>query len=317
MSQHWSEYWEQGHLTSFGTDFSSNYAGILKDIWLPIFKELRPNFEVLDIATGNGALPLLLKNYFDESNINGRVRGVDIAKIQPIKFDADNSIKIELIGEVNCESLPFSDPVDLVTSQFGIEYSNLSASLKTVANILKTGGRLSLVCHHHNSMIISRNKQVLLLIQSVTTKKLIEKLYSLADSMGQVTTKVDINRIKNDQVCEVLRNDINQLIGELYESNEAALMDSEILNYVTTFFKQGLYWSVDKKNDYLKFVQKQLSDLALRLEELVCAAIDETKLASMLKILSNERVEFVSATTLKSTDAQLLAWHFIFQKALK
>ncbi|WP_220733146.1 class I SAM-dependent methyltransferase, partial [Shewanella morhuae] len=177
MSQHWSEYWEQGHLTSFGTDFSSNYAGILKDIWLPIFKELRPNFEVLDIATGNGALPLLLKNYLDESNINGRVRGVDIAKIQPIKFDADNLIKIELIGEVNCESLPFSDPVDLVTSQFGIEYSNLSASLKTVANILKTGGRLSLVCHHHNSMIISRNKQVLLLIQSVTTKKLIEKLY--------------------------------------------------------------------------------------------------------------------------------------------
>lgn len=314
MSQHWSEYWEQGHLTSFGTDFSGNYAGTLKYIWLPIFKELRPNFEVLDIATGNGALPLLLKNYLDESNINGRVRGVDIAKIQPIKFDADSSIEIELIGEVNCESLPFSDPVDLVTSQFGIEYSNLSASLITVANILKTGGRLSLVCHHHNSMIIIRNKQVLLLIQSVTAKKLIEKLYSLADSMGQVTTKVDIHRIKNDQACEALRNDINQSIGELHASNETALMDSEILNYVTTFFKQGLYWPVDKKKDYLKFVQKQLSDLALRLEELVRAAIDENKLTSMRRILLNEGVEFVSATTLTSTDAQLLAWHFIFQK---
>ncbi|GIU05944.1 class I SAM-dependent methyltransferase [Shewanella glacialipiscicola] len=314
MSQHWSEYWEQGHLTSFGTDFSGNYAGILKDIWLPIFKELRPNFEVLDIATGNGALPLLLKSYLDESNVNGRVRGIDIAKIQLIKPENDSLIKIDLIGEINCESLPFNDPVDLVTSQFGIEYSNLSTSLVAVANILKGGGRLCLVCHHHNSMIIHRNKKILSLIQSVTTKKLVENLFSLADSMGQVTTKVDINRIKNDQACEALRNDINQSIGELHASNEAALMDSEILNYVTTFFKQGLYWPVDKKKDYLKFVQKQLTDLAFRLEELVGAAIDENKLTSMCKILWNEGVEFVSATTLKSTDAQLLAWHFIFQK---
>ncbi|GMA81540.1 hypothetical protein [Shewanella glacialipiscicola] len=69
-----------------------------------------------------------------------------------------------------------------------------------------------------------------------------------------------------------------------------------------------------QEKDYLKFVQKQLTDLAFRLEELVGAAIDENKLTSMCKILWNEGVEFVSATTLKSTDAQLLAWHFIFQK---
>lgn len=65
-NQHWSNYWQQGHITSFGQSFSGNYTGVLKEVWQDIIVNLPDNFAVLDLATGNGAIPQLIADHFAE-----------------------------------------------------------------------------------------------------------------------------------------------------------------------------------------------------------------------------------------------------------
>ena len=40
MSNYWSQYWQQGYLTSFGEDIENNYEGLLKNVWNSYFYEL-------------------------------------------------------------------------------------------------------------------------------------------------------------------------------------------------------------------------------------------------------------------------------------
>lgn len=140
MSEHWSEYWKSGHLTSFGNEFSENYTGHLRSIWERIFNRLPDNFRLLDIATGNGALPLLAQDHFKKSDVKGAIKGIDFANInsQPlIEHHLNKNISIELIGNVRAESLPFSDSeFDMVISQFGIEYSDIEKSFYEVNRVL-------------------------------------------------------------------------------------------------------------------------------------------------------------------------------------
>lgn len=317
MKQHWSEYWKQGHLTSFGSDFERNYAGILRDVWFPIFDGLKPGFEVLDVATGNGAIPLLIRDYLGQSNINGRVRGIDYAEIHTSINEHDGQIAIDLIGGVNCESIPFEAQVDLVTSQFGIEYSNVTESLVQISNILKIGGRISLVCHHSDSVIMVRNKRILAIVQNGLVAELIDNLHLLVEAMGDIFDKSDLQRLKEDAICEKLRMKVNHQLGELVAIDQSALQDSEILNYVMTFFKKGMFWSVKDKENYLKFVQQQINNLGLRLTELINAALDVPKLAGMATLLSSVGVRLSSISTLKTDDHQIIAWHLVFDKLVK
>ena len=51
MNSHWSEYWQQGHTTSFGEALSGNYEGVLKNVWEPVFDGLTEDFLVVDVIT--------------------------------------------------------------------------------------------------------------------------------------------------------------------------------------------------------------------------------------------------------------------------
>ncbi|WP_394388109.1 class I SAM-dependent methyltransferase [Shewanella woodyi] len=164
MNSHWSDYWEQGHLTSFGDSFTDNYTGILKDVWEPIFTGLPSDSKFLDIATGNGALTLLASVYLENTGIEVEGIGIDLAKISTdiseLKI-ADN-LSLFFKSGVDCTHLPFNDnEFDLVVSQFGIEYSNLDIAIPEALRVLKKKGYLSLVVHHEHSMIILRNSKIL------------------------------------------------------------------------------------------------------------------------------------------------------------
>ena len=137
MSSHWSEYWKLGHITSFGSDYEENYTGQLKDIWSNIFSQFSMGFKVLDVATGNGALPLLIQYYFSGLSVEGEVKGVDYADINMIPLansHINKNVVIELLGNTPAEFLPFSDSeFDTVISQFGIEYSDMGLSLDQIS----------------------------------------------------------------------------------------------------------------------------------------------------------------------------------------
>ncbi|GGQ16252.1 class I SAM-dependent methyltransferase [Shewanella litoralis] len=317
MSNHWSEYWRQGHTTSFGDALSGNYEGILQSVWEPTFSSLQTDFVAVDVGSGNGSVPLLLRESLSNSAKVGKVYGVDLAEVQLSEnTKSENStIEIELISNTACETLPFeNESIDLYMSQFGFEYSSIESSLKEASRVLKRDGQFSIVFHHGNSMILNRNKKILRLIELPQASDLVEYLREIAIAMGSMTSANDIARIKQDPKCESIRVKINQAIKDLVNYDELSAQDSQLMMFIAQFFKEGIFWPLAKKQQFIEFIKLQMDTLKLRLTELVNASFDEDKLARFIGIFKQNLLEINEIKVLKNEQKEILGWYLDARK---
>lgn len=317
MNNHWSEYWQQGHTTSFGDALSGNYEGILKSIWQPIFSGLQDGFLAVDIGTGNGSLPLLIRESLEGSDIKGEVVGIDLAEVKLTEKNLaeQSNTAIKLLSNEASESLPFATgTVDLYTSQFGFEYSDIDLSLKEASRVLKDNGQFCLVFHHANSMIINRNRKILRLVEQPEAEQLVTCLSDIAVAMGKVSSPNDIARIKQDPNCEKIRAQINRLIKHLVLFDEKAAQDCQLMMFVAQFFKDGLFWPVAKKQQFIEFIKLQMDTLKLRLRELLNASFDEAKLGQFISRFNQNLLSLIELKVLKNEQNEVLAWYLSAQK---
>ncbi|GIU24213.1 class I SAM-dependent methyltransferase [Shewanella schlegeliana] len=316
MNMHWNQYWQQGHLTSFGDSYERNYTGVLQQVWLDPVESLPDNFRVLDIATGNGALPLMIREMECNAQRKGLIIGVDLAQVhQPSVSDDSVGIEINLKSNIDCCNMPFeSNSFDLITSQYGIEYASLTAALPEALRVLRQGGRLQLIVHHDHSMIIEKNRRILNLISNCLTDELFVILRIMIEQMGEISCESDLNKLKQDVQSEANRIELNRLIGELVKLDEEALKDSELMVYISMLFKTGIFWSYKKKVRYLDFAEKEILTLKLRLKELVKAAVSQQVIAEIINNTSHFGcVEEVSVVREPEGNA-ILAWKIIIFK---
>ena len=114
---------------------------------------------VLDLATGNGALPqMLLQRYGDSVSVDA----VDAAQLAPAWFSPLQHPKIRFHSGVMIEALPFEDAgFDYVISQYGIEYAMRPDACRQALRVLRPDGRLALVMHHSGSVLarVAREEQ--------------------------------------------------------------------------------------------------------------------------------------------------------------
>jgi ubiquinone/menaquinone biosynthesis C-methylase UbiE len=316
MNSHWSTYWQQGHLTSFGSSFNVSYSGVLNTIWHSIFEELSDGFSCLDLATGNGALPVIIDQYTTNKSIKGKITAIDIAQIneQAVHKKYDFNSEIRLVSNQSCEqldSLPGS--FDLITSQFGIEYSELAKSLLAAKEKLNKHGKIALVMHHSESEIILRNKRTLELVGSEPFKKCVDSLSGLIGRTLNITSKNDIAKLKADTVAESFRKTINDKMAELSKIDEKALLDSELPNYIQNFMRAGLFGSSTDKNEYIKYVQTQIETLILRLKELTDAAISTEEMSKLEAYCHEHNLSKVSVEEIRGENNTLFAWFLVLK----
>lgn len=160
--QHWSDYWATGALTSLPQDFAFNYDGEVAAFWSDVFSSLPNPCCVLDVCTGNGPIALMASEWAEREDRDCRILAVDAAEpnpgliIQRQPALADLIERIEFHPATPVESLPFeADSVDLVTSQYGLEYCELESAGQSLARVLKPDGRLVMVCHGADSDMLA------------------------------------------------------------------------------------------------------------------------------------------------------------------
>ena len=144
----WDRFWSYDRLASFGTGKGAgNYGGEIAEGWRTFFASLPAGSRVLDIATGNGAIALMAV----EAGRKLQVTGADLAAVRPAAFVSKGKSelkKIRFLGRTPAEKLPLADAsVDAVTSQYGIEYSDMKKSVPEAVRVLGSGGRLRFACH--------------------------------------------------------------------------------------------------------------------------------------------------------------------------
>jgi SAM-dependent methyltransferase len=158
--QAWDRFWSYDRLSSFGTGRGAgNYGEPIAAGWREFFASLPEGAHVLDIASGNGAIAMMAV----EAGDGLQVTGTDLARVEPAAFVSRGKDKLERIrflANTPAEALPLDDgSFDAVTSQYGVEYSDMARSVPEAVRVLAPGGRLRFACHAAEGSVAADTKR--------------------------------------------------------------------------------------------------------------------------------------------------------------
>lgn len=147
----WDRYWQADRIASCFDVIGCNYDEALLRDWRAFFLALDDGARVLDLCTGNGAIALVAAQVSADEAKGLHIEAVDRAAIDPVRYvsrDREYLGNITFHGGTMSETLPFADATfDAVTSQYGVEYTDLEKTLAEVSRVLAPAGRLRLVLH--------------------------------------------------------------------------------------------------------------------------------------------------------------------------
>lgn len=285
----WSDYWATGALHSCLGSFAGNYAGEVLDAWRLALAGLPGGACVLDIATGNGALPAL---FLAEAPVGrlAAIDAVDLAQIRPDwiqALDADARCRLKFQGGVMAEALPFPDAhFDLVCSQFGIEYTDHARSLAEAARVLKPGGLLALVLHDQSSLICRNAREERSHLAWIAEHEVIGAAVRVCAFMARAATPAGRQALAADPEAGEARRQLNQVMADMTRRAR----DSRVPD-VLTQSQHALFTSIQaaaRSGDPqaglqdLDWLRAQLAQSDLRLAELLGCALDEAGLEAFL-----------------------------------
>lgn len=147
----WDSFWRASRLACCIDAGEANYAADFKRPWLEFFRQFQDGYSLLDLCTGNGAVPLIALDYAEEHELSLNLHGVDSADIDPGKYNLEFSEKLSKINfhpRTSITELPFADDsFDFVTSQYGIEYAPLEPAAAEIVRVLGKGGCGQFIIH--------------------------------------------------------------------------------------------------------------------------------------------------------------------------
>lgn len=148
----WKAFWERQQTSPGGSVVSSGPDPITRsqfDAWADFCSRLEQGSRVLDLGTGGGKLPVILRQARPDLSIVG------IDRADPLPPSPEG---IELIGGVSMEELPFIDGhFDAAVSQFGFEYGNTAVISEEILRVVKAGGSIGIMVHLGDGPILAHN----------------------------------------------------------------------------------------------------------------------------------------------------------------
>jgi len=144
----WSRYWSHGFAHTLEGSFDSGYSGVIADFWRRAAGSI-PDARVLDLATGNGAIAGMIASLLPRAAIDA----VDCAALTPA-LPQDLLARVRFHAGTTAEALPFPDgSFDLVTSQYGFEYTDFRRSVPELRRVMAPSAGVAMVMHHAHSAL--------------------------------------------------------------------------------------------------------------------------------------------------------------------
>lgn len=155
---HWEDYWRTGWVVSCPTGSFGGYTGQVKTLWEDFFANLRDGARVLDVGTGNGALPLIALEVARQRSVTLEVHGIDLARIDPRRQVPGGARMFEGVvfhGGVQAESMPFANGhFDAVCGQYSLEYTRRDAALQEIRRVMAPNAPARVILHNAASIVV-------------------------------------------------------------------------------------------------------------------------------------------------------------------
>lgn len=237
----------------------------------------------------------------------------DLATINAQIIGDDSAIllreQIDFHSDTPCEKQPFDDDsFDLVTSQFGFEYSDVISTLIEVRRVLAAGGQFIAVSHHTDSDLIKAANTELDVYQCALSElNLFGGVRDLLAALGDLTLGADAVAAAMKQ-AEPLSRAVNTAVDELrrrYPREECANEMVAAIGHLAAGAKQAT------KQERLAAVSAAAADFSFaqaRLQDMVGAALDQEQI-DMLKVRARETgFDSVHCLKLYGGDNGLAGW---------
>jgi len=296
----WSLYWQNGLLDSCIATTQGDDQQILFKHWQGFAASLVRSSHVLDLATGNGTVPVTLLSHNPTLNITG----VDYANIAPQCYVQNNPLlaQVKFVANTDICALPYTDEsFDAITSQFGFEYADVLLASKEFLRVLKVRGKFQLIIHHHQSEVVQPAKikvwELLLLTEQngllTQLTAFIEQKISLSqlEKFGQQFLKQ-----YDRQLSEAIAGQIFQAINHILDLFEKSANAEQLSLLVSNLIMR---------------VEAELS----RLQQLIAVALTEQEIQQLCQKIQ-QQVTKVSFSQVFTHDANgsakdetiILAW---------
>ncbi|MGJ8535981.1 MAG: methyltransferase domain-containing protein [Parasphingopyxis sp.] len=176
----WSAYWAQmGEAGGCLPGAPPVVEAQLAQLWEEFAQGFAPGSKLLDLACGTGAVI--------RSLLRGNER-LDLTGVDYAKLPKTRTKKARLVGETDIAALPFSDgSFDGLTSQFGLEYSDIARSAPEMARVAKPGAPLRLIVHHAESPIVAQNRGRYAALNAIAQSAILSMARSVVAQPGSST----------------------------------------------------------------------------------------------------------------------------------
>lgn len=290
-AQVWSRYWALGARHSCAGSFGDTYGGAIGLWWQQVFSDLRSDERVLDVATGSGALLQLGLRDCLSAAVNWD--GIDVGQVAPEWLQSlpeDQRHRVRIHPGIDAATLPFAaGSFDLVTSQYGIEYSDMRQSMAEVRRVLRQRGRLRCVLHHASSrsVVLARAEldHIRWLLEPEGLLRVVERLCA---PFAQSTTAAGREALGRDTGANRLRQSFNALQDQRVQM-AATSACPDVLHEASTAINRVLGLAVEQgapvAEQAARDFMEVLRDAAFRLSDLIGHALEPADFPSLRDLL--------------------------------
>lgn len=296
--KYWSPFWKNPTITSFGNLFPKNYDESMLEFWRAQL-DPRPS-HVVDLACGNGAVVWLCDEILNSGEQSTKITGVDLASISPfevLRRDPRKFPDVEFIADTPAEQLPFADAsVDLVVSQYGVEYSNLEKTVAEVGRVLSDEGRMAFILHHDNSVIVSGATENLDDFRKVATQiALHEPLLDLFEMMGKYRNTDRLHAMPEYQDLVARINQQRYEVEFIVRKHMRKKQDTSVLTAYLKRLGEAVEESGGKKkadrSGLVAVARDSLLQHIRRVEDLAAAALSADDRSRLVELVGREGFE--------------------------
>ncbi len=318
----WSQYWRRGHLHSCPGAFQGNYEDSIREFWHSTFTEIDEHGRVLDIGTGNGAIARLALDFAASRSFNWQIEGIDAADIQSAETPI-NSGQCALIlrGNQSSEHLDHADnSVNLVTSQYAIEYTRVDLSLAQVARVLVPGGIAAFIVHHTDANIVAVSRNELAFFdyfyQQLNLFGDSRALIQHFDKSGLISNP---SLIASDPSAKEIMQRIQRQLSSITDFSHTH-PDCGFARDIGTQFATTLNAipRAGRANTehVLQVLEQEMAAHSARIQANIDAAHDEQAISKLIQTAAQSGLENLSHSPLHRSSGELLGWALRFRRAV-
>ena len=291
----WEQHW--GKTTNMAAhDTNAVHTRALRRFWSPIFDSLA--FEekrLLDLAAGKGdLLEVLMSSGRFQPSWLPQFYSVDLSDtaLQHIKMRYPTT---EIVRS-DCAQLPFSNnSFDIIVSQFGIEYSGLSA-FDECCRVLKNDGKFIAVCHYQHGALHNEcmdNLQAVNLLFEIGFFKNAHLAFDAKTSKPQTQNSIQVDSEFRDILSSVanLTNQRPYLVAGLLR---------KLFNDTRYMYDNLSRFEANLIIEWLDTMEKELSNYRARMAALNESSLNKGLLGNALTVFTAKGFSNVHIKELKA-----------------